>query len=467
MRNCVLVFLLVHLFKQITITGGFTKPCNESLQTVTFVAKCPPDLSSYEIAATKKNCSSLAAVAQNCTSFLYHCVLSDDKNKFVEVCAPSIYIIGNVCAMFSSKQKSIIRIDDRTCKECPYGYNSTNAFAYQECFTDSSQFSTTGRPLRTTTDNEKTHDDTTTRDDEKTHDDINKNDRTVMFIIVPIAVFVAAVTGIAGVFIFQRKTGKIWFAGLFAEKRQKREDEHELRSLQDDGMQATAKIEVTTDKEIEKMFLEVQIKFLLTALKYPSKSWTVNKLIKITEDINNKIMDSGRKDVLKKLLTEVNNDSDVVKTLTRCGKKMYDVIKSMEKKYNAMEMKITEGSICLTFCFATEHYLENYLNLLRNKEIGLIEDISNVILNKELMDIFHIDSTYVRWTLSKVTVNKGKLYVKEEQFPLPIIGFAESVSKTKGIDVSAVEHPGKTAKPRKYDRHLYPILDLDVQAGGF
>lgn len=139
----------------------------------------------------------------------------------------------------------------------------------------------------------------------------------------------------------------------------------------------------------------------------------------------------------------------------------------MEKKYNAMEMKITEGSICLTFCFATEHYLENYLNLLRNKEIGLIEDISNVILNKELMDIFHIDSTYVRWTLSKVTVNKGKLYVKEEQFPLPIIGFAESVSKTKGIDVSAVEHPGKTAKPRKYDRHLYPILDLDVQAGGF
>lgn len=175
-------------------------------------------------------------------------------------------------------------------------------------------------------------------------------------------------------------------------------------------MQATAKIEVTTDKEIEKMFLEVQIKFLLTALKYPSKSWTVNKLIKITEDINNKIMDSGRKDVLKKLLTEVNNDSDVVKTLTRCGKKMYDVIRSMEKKYNAMEMKITEGSICLTFCFATEHYLENYLNLLRNKEIGLIEDISNVILNKELMDIFHIDSTYVRWTLSKVTVNKG-LYI--------------------------------------------------------
>lgn len=92
--------------------------------------------------------------------------------------------------------------------------------------------------------------------------------------------------------------------------------------IADDGMQATAKIEVTTDKEIEKMFLEVQIKFLLTALKYPSKSWTVNKLIKITEDINNKIMDSGRKDVLKKLLTEVNNDSDVVKTLTRCGKKM-------------------------------------------------------------------------------------------------------------------------------------------------
>lgn len=44
----------------------------------------------------KKKCSSLAADAQACSSFQYHCVLSDDKKNAIGVCAPSINIIGKI-----------------------------------------------------------------------------------------------------------------------------------------------------------------------------------------------------------------------------------------------------------------------------------------------------------------------------------------------------------------------------------
>lgn len=65
-----------------------------SQQTVTPVPKCPTNLSSYETAAKNKNCSFLAEEAQGCEPLQYHCVLSEDLKYAIEVCAPSIYIIG-------------------------------------------------------------------------------------------------------------------------------------------------------------------------------------------------------------------------------------------------------------------------------------------------------------------------------------------------------------------------------------
>lgn len=55
---------------------------------------CPSDMSAYEEAVKKKNCSSMAADAHACQSFEYHCVLSDDLKYAIEVCAPKMYIVG-------------------------------------------------------------------------------------------------------------------------------------------------------------------------------------------------------------------------------------------------------------------------------------------------------------------------------------------------------------------------------------
>lgn len=37
------------------------------------------------------------------------------------------FLTGNVCAMFSTVRKGIVRVDGSVCKECPYRYNSTKS----------------------------------------------------------------------------------------------------------------------------------------------------------------------------------------------------------------------------------------------------------------------------------------------------------------------------------------------------
>nr|XP_022288398.1 uncharacterized protein LOC111100623 isoform X4 [Crassostrea virginica] len=138
MTDYIYTILLIQLCNQIRFVVSFTRRCNESLQTVQKVSLCPTNLSAYEAAAKQKNCSSFNA--DSCHSFQYHCVLSEDFHSLVEVCAPSLNIIGHVCAKFMSTLKSILRVEGMNCtegpEECPYSYNSTHAYKYQQCYSN-------------------------------------------------------------------------------------------------------------------------------------------------------------------------------------------------------------------------------------------------------------------------------------------------------------------------------------------
>lgn len=91
------------LFLQIGFPEAFTEPCIASLKTITNMTRCPANLSSFEAAARRKNCSSLAGGARNCKSFQYHCVLGEDLMSAIELCAPSIYIIGRYTCILIKK----------------------------------------------------------------------------------------------------------------------------------------------------------------------------------------------------------------------------------------------------------------------------------------------------------------------------------------------------------------------------
>lgn len=89
---------------------------------------------------------------------------------------------------------------------------------------------------------------------------------------------------------------------------------------------------------------------------------------------------------------------------------MFEVLKSMTMKYKSTELKITDGCVCFTFSFSTYEILKEYLNLLQTGDDCLRRDISEVIMNKTLLDIFHIDSNHVTCHISKVTIMRG-LYI--------------------------------------------------------
>ena len=72
------------------------KLCDQSLPTVHEVDRCPISVSEWALAAKRKRCDTLAS-AQNCSKpekFAYHCLVNENKNGLVEVCAPVWVLTG-------------------------------------------------------------------------------------------------------------------------------------------------------------------------------------------------------------------------------------------------------------------------------------------------------------------------------------------------------------------------------------
>lgn len=73
------------------------RSCPWSDRTIQYVNDCPITKEDVDMAANIKGCEALAR-KQNCTTdpskFKYHCVINDQGNSLVEVCAPVYYIHG-------------------------------------------------------------------------------------------------------------------------------------------------------------------------------------------------------------------------------------------------------------------------------------------------------------------------------------------------------------------------------------
>lgn len=62
------------------------------------VGKCPISKEEYNVAASKKQCSQIAA-KHNCSAakrHIYHCVINSFRNETLEACAPDKIIFGNL-----------------------------------------------------------------------------------------------------------------------------------------------------------------------------------------------------------------------------------------------------------------------------------------------------------------------------------------------------------------------------------
>lgn len=82
--------------------GSANEDCKEAVDNAEDVKSCPTSKEERDIAARRKNCSKIAAVAEGkkCTikekKPEYHCLINAFRNTFFEVCVVAKIIFGNV-----------------------------------------------------------------------------------------------------------------------------------------------------------------------------------------------------------------------------------------------------------------------------------------------------------------------------------------------------------------------------------
>lgn len=108
-----------------------------------------------------------------------------------------------------------------------------------------------------------------------------------------------------------------------------------------------------------------------------------------------KLVEDNEKDRLEYFCQNLYQDESLSNTLLNCGEDFYSLIFSMEEKYNARNIMLSEGSVCVTFCFDYSLYLENYLKKLESKNGQLIKDLTRIILYKPLLKIFSISQQQI------------------------------------------------------------------------
>ncbi|XP_062570777.1 uncharacterized protein LOC134232814 [Saccostrea cucullata] len=114
------------------------RSCQWSKRTIEDVTKCPLTVEEVEKAANIKNCKALAQ-KQNCTdpsNFKYHCVINEEEDSLVEVCAPAYYIHG-FCTEFNVKGLLIqphFSIKCNNITPCSERYLSTLAYQFPKCY---------------------------------------------------------------------------------------------------------------------------------------------------------------------------------------------------------------------------------------------------------------------------------------------------------------------------------------------
>lgn len=115
------------------------KVCIESLPTIQLMTHCPQNYTELQLAVQRKRCDVLANT-QTCVrdpnEFVYHCLVNQQADVFVEVCAPK-WLLAGYCGYFDTVLNRIETNVKRDCtlfaEPCPSIFNSSDLYKYQGC----------------------------------------------------------------------------------------------------------------------------------------------------------------------------------------------------------------------------------------------------------------------------------------------------------------------------------------------
>lgn len=111
--------------------------------------------------------------------------------------------------------------------------------------------------------------------------------------------------------------------------------------------------------------------------------------------------------LLNNFLQKLRRDKHIFKTLMKCGEDFVAMLFSIKQRHNARNILLSEGSLCVTFCFINESNLEKFMQKLANNDDQLIKDLSRIILNKTVLNIFNIDPQLVWWIAATARIHLG------------------------------------------------------------
>lgn len=97
---------------ELKLCSSLEKYCQEAVKSITKVDICPTSKEEWDKAASKKNCSVMAAM-QNCAnteSFLYYCVIDRFQKETLELCAPKTIIRGNALIDVNLKKTKLFAL---------------------------------------------------------------------------------------------------------------------------------------------------------------------------------------------------------------------------------------------------------------------------------------------------------------------------------------------------------------------
>lgn len=114
------------VFSTLIMVCGLTNECPKPKDRVEPVENCPNSEQAYKKAASTFNCP------KNC-NLVFHCLLNANRTSLVEVCAPRILIVGNVCPQYNTYGERVQRDGLASCDSCPYMYYSDEIYKHPEC----------------------------------------------------------------------------------------------------------------------------------------------------------------------------------------------------------------------------------------------------------------------------------------------------------------------------------------------
>lgn len=156
------------------------------------------------------------------------------------------------------------------------------------------------------------------------------------------------------------------------------------------------------------MLLDCCLHFLICNLKNPDETWTKDKIVTHVRRMISKLVENNEKDRFEFFCRTLCQDESLSNTLLNCGEDFYALIFSMEEKYNAQDIILSEGSFCVTFCFENNLRLEIFFQKLESKDEQLLKDLSKLTLNKTFLKIFSISPQQVWRTAWTVKIYKGE-----------------------------------------------------------